>query len=132
VNRSRGSVIYTQFLDRQGGTVGDLVVTRLGQQHFRIVCGSALVDSDLGWIQSHITAEEPSVAIRDVTEAFAVIGLFGPLAGEVLAEVTENDISHDGMGYMTAGAIEINGIDVLAQRISLCRRNGMGVVYTDR
>jgi glycine cleavage system aminomethyltransferase T len=73
-----------------------------------------------------------SVAIRNVTEDFAVIGLYGPLAGEVLAEVTDHDVSHDGMAYMTAGTIGINGIDVLAQRISLCRRNGMGVVYTDR
>ncbi len=118
VNRPQGAVIYTQFLDRQGGVVGDVVITRLADHHFRVVSGSAHVDSDLGWIRSHHDAEGRSVTIRDVTEKYAVIGLYGPLSRKVLAMVSESDVSDCGLAYMTARTVDINGFEVLAQRIS--------------
>jgi 4-methylaminobutanoate oxidase (formaldehyde-forming) len=114
IDRPLGAVIYTQFLDQQGGIVGDVTVTRLAHTHFRVISGSAHVDSDLGWIRSHLKADDPPVAIRDVTDDLAVIGLCGPRSRDVLSAVT----SDDAMAYMTAGTININGIDVLAQRVS--------------
>jgi glycine cleavage system aminomethyltransferase T/glycine/D-amino acid oxidase-like deaminating enzyme len=118
MDRPAGTVIYTQFLDRQGGIVGDVTVTRLADDHFRIISGSAHVDSDLGWIRTHLMPDDPPVAIRDVTEDLAVIGLCGPRSREVLSAVTDSDVSDAALTYMTARAIDINGIDVLAQRIS--------------
>jgi 4-methylaminobutanoate oxidase (formaldehyde-forming) len=118
MDRPAGTVIYTQFLDRQGGIVGDVTVTRLADDHFRIISGSAHVDSDLGWIRTHLRPDDPPVAVRDVTEDWAVIGLCGPRSREVLSAVTDSDVSDAALAYMTARAIDINGIDVLAQRIS--------------
>jgi 4-methylaminobutanoate oxidase (formaldehyde-forming) len=118
MDRPTGTIIYTQFLDRQGGIVGDVTVTRLAGDHFRVISGSAQVDSDLGWMQSHIQAEDPQVTIREVTTDYAVIGLWGPRARDVLAVVTGSDVSDAAQAYMTAQSIDINGIEILAQRIS--------------
>jgi glycine cleavage system T protein len=118
IDRPQGAAIYTQFLDQQGGIVGDVTVTRLAHTHFRVISGSAHVDSDLGWMRSHLKADDPPVAIRDVTDDLAVIGLCGPRSRDVLSAVTDGDVSDDAMAYMTAGTININGIDVLAQRVS--------------
>ncbi len=118
MDRPVGAVIYTQFLDQQGGIVGDVTVARLGDAHFRVISGSAFVDSDLGWIRAHLKDDDPAVDIRNVTEDFAVIGLCGPRARDVLSAVTGSDVSDGAMAYMTARAIDVNGIDVLAQRVS--------------
>ena len=50
IDRPVGRVVYTQFLDGDGGIVADLTVTRLGEERFRVVTGAAAVDSDLGWL----------------------------------------------------------------------------------
>jgi 4-methylaminobutanoate oxidase (formaldehyde-forming) len=90
----------------------------MADNHFRVVSGSAHVDSDLGWIQSHLKADDPPVAIRDVTEALAVIGLCGPRSREVLSAVTDSEVSNAAMPFMTARSININGREALAQRVS--------------
>ena len=45
------AIVYTQFLNRRGGIVADVTVTRLGDDRFRVTTGSATVDADLGWIR---------------------------------------------------------------------------------
>jgi 4-methylaminobutanoate oxidase (formaldehyde-forming) len=118
IDRPAGTIIYTQFLDRQGGIVGDVTVTRLAEEHFRVVSGSSQVDSDLGWIRAHLQIGDPPVTVREVTEEYAVIGLCGPRARDVLSAVTDSDVSDSALPYMTARVITINGTQVLAQRIS--------------
>ena len=118
MDRPVGTIIYTQFLDRQGGIVGDVTVTRLADTHLRVVSGSSHVDSDLGWIRAHLPTDHPPVTIREVTEEYAVISLCGPRAREVLSAVTDSDVSDGTLPYMTARLIDINGTDVLAQRVS--------------
>jgi len=118
MDRPTGTIIYTQFLDQQGGIVGDVTVTRLADNHFRVVSGSAHVDSDLGWIRTHIQTDDPPVTIREVTDEFTVIGLCGPRARDVLSAVTNSDVSDGALPYMTAQTININSIEVLAQRVS--------------
>ena len=118
LDRPTGSVTYTQFLNEQGGIVADVMITRLDSQFFRIITGSALVDSDLGWIRLNQQEDDLSVEINDVTEDYAVIGLWGPNAREVLQKVAITDISHTSFPYMSAKNIEISAIPVFAQRVT--------------
>ena len=118
LDRPTGSVTYTQFLNPQGGIVGDVMITRLGTEHFRIISGSAFLDSDLGWIRMHRRDDDPQVEIVDVADDYAVIGLWGPCARDVLQEITANDVSDEAFPYMTAKAVDVNGIEVLAQRVT--------------
>lgn len=118
LDRPVGGVTYTQFLNEQGGIVGDVMVTRLGASHFRIISGSASVASDLGWIRLHRRDEDPETAIADVTDEYAVIGLWGPSARDILEKATTADVSASGFPYMTARTIEIGGIQVTAQRVT--------------
>ena len=118
LDRPEGSVTYTQFLNDQGGIVADIMITRLDTQYFRIITGSALIDSDLGWIRLHQKDDDLSVEIKDVTEDYAVIGLWGPNARDVLQKITGSDISHKSFSYMTAKNIEAGSIQAFAQRVT--------------
>jgi glycine cleavage system aminomethyltransferase T len=110
-----GRVVYTSWLDENGGFRADLTVMRLAEDRFRVVTGGATGMSDAAWIRRHL----PSGAfLADLTSAWTTIGLWGPRARDVLAAVTADDVSHEGFGFGTCREIEVGGVVVLASRIS--------------
>jgi heterotetrameric sarcosine oxidase gamma subunit len=118
IDRPVGRVVYTQFLNGDGGIVADLTVTRLGKDRFRVVTGAAAVDSDLGWLVLHAREADGHVEIRDVTDECAVIGIWGPRARDVLAAVTGDDVSGKALPFSHARETTIGGATALAQRIT--------------
>ena len=70
--------------ERQGGIECDFTVTRLAEDRFRIVTGTAFGRHDLAWIRQH-APEDGSVRVDDVTSPYACIGIWGPASREILA-----------------------------------------------
>src|SRR5207302_8397246 len=68
IDRPVGSVVYTQLLARRGGIAGDVTVTRLGPQRFRLVTGAGYVNSDLGWLRLEQREEDGPIEMRETTE----------------------------------------------------------------
>jgi len=118
IDRPVGSVVYTQLIDERGGIVGDVTVTRLGGERFRVVTGAGFLAGDLGWLRMHADAAGAAVEYRDETEDLAVIGLWGPHARSTLAALTDDDVSNPGFPFLSAREIAVGGIPVLAQRIT--------------
>jgi glycine cleavage system aminomethyltransferase T/glycine/D-amino acid oxidase-like deaminating enzyme len=118
IDRPVGQVVYSQFLNERGGIVADVTVTRLSEDAFRATTGSATVDADLGWLRMHLRAEDGPVELREASEDLVVIGLWGPLARDVLQAATEDDVSNEAFPYLTAREVRVGPAAVLAQRIS--------------
>jgi len=112
-----GKVVYTPFLDEAGGFKADLTVMRLGPAQFRVVTGAAHGLADRKWIVDHLP-NDGSAVLADLTSAWTTIGLWGPRARTVLERVTEDDVSHAGFPFGTCRTIEVDGLAVLASRIS--------------
>jgi glycine cleavage system aminomethyltransferase T/glycine/D-amino acid oxidase-like deaminating enzyme len=110
-----GRVVYTSWLNEDGGFRADLTVMRLAEDRFRVVTGGATGMSDAKWLGDHLP---PGAFLADLTSAWATIGLWGPRARDVLASVTDDDVSRAGFGFGTCREIEIGGIVALASRIS--------------
>jgi 4-methylaminobutanoate oxidase (formaldehyde-forming) len=130
IDRPVGSVVYTQFLNEGGGIVADLTVTRLGDDRFRVITGAGTVDSDLGWLRLNLRDEDGAVELRDVSDELAVIGLWGPRARDVLADVTHDDVGGEALPFRRARTIRIGGADVLAQRITYVGELGFELYVT--
>ena len=113
-----GSVMYTQFLNSNGGVIADLTITRLAEDRFRVITGSSFVSNDLAWIQMNRRSDDPPIEVRDVTMDWACLALWGPRARQVLEAVTGSDVSNKTIPYLTADWIDISGAEVLAQRVS--------------
>src|SRR5436190_3646635 len=96
-----GTVTYTSMLDERGGIECDFTVTRIGEERFRIVTGTAFGQHDVAWIRSH-APEDGSVTVADVTSAYACLGLWGPSAREILQPVVDADLSNESFRYMRA------------------------------
>jgi 4-methylaminobutanoate oxidase (formaldehyde-forming) len=118
MNKPVGSAIYTQFLNSSGGVQSDLTITRMGKDRFRVVTGSGFIANDLAWLQMNVHADDPEVEIHDITLENACIALWGPQARNTLQKVTRDDVSNQAFPYLTARTIDINGVKVLAQRVS--------------
>jgi 4-methylaminobutanoate oxidase (formaldehyde-forming) len=131
IDRPVGTVTYTQMLNRRGGIECDFTVTRVAEDRFLIVTGTAFGNHDLGWIRKHLPARAASgasespgaddaadVRVRDVTSARACFGIWGPEAREILRPLTKDDLSNAAFPYLTAREITLGDVPVLALRVT--------------
>ena len=116
VARRVGAVTYTQLLNPRGGVECDLTVTRLAEDRFRIVTGTAFGNHDGAWIRQHLV--DDSVVVEDVTSKYACFALWGPRARDILQPLTESDLSHEAFGYMSAKEINVGAVPCLAVRVT--------------
>ncbi|UQA96821.1 GcvT family protein [Streptomyces halobius] len=107
-----GSVTYTLLLDRAGGVRSDLTVARLGTDRFQVGVNSA---ADLEWLADHAPG---GVDVRDITSGTCCVGVWGPLARELVQPLTGTDFSHRGFGYFRAKEAFIGEVPVTAMRLS--------------
>ncbi|MDG4860404.1 FAD-dependent oxidoreductase [Streptomyces sp. T-3] len=107
-----GSVTYTLLLDEHGGIRSDLTVARLGKDRFQVGANSP---TDLDWLLRH--APE-GVRLRDITAGTCCVGVWGPLARELVQPLTRDDFSHEGFGYFRAKETYIGHVPVTAMRLS--------------
>jgi len=116
VTKVPGRLTYTQLLNTRGGIEADLTVARLAEDRFYIVTGTGFRTHDLAWIAEHLPAGD--VAIRDITEDWGTLSLMGPKARDVLARVTDADVSNAAFPFGHVREIAIAGATVRALRIT--------------
>ena len=116
MDKSIGTVTYTQLCNELGGIECDLTMVRTSPDSWYVVTGSAFGAHDMGWIRAN-SPEDGSVIIRDLTSARAVINVCGPLSRTVLQQVCEDDVSNAVFRYGRAREITIGSAPVLALRI---------------
>jgi glycine cleavage system T protein len=117
VAREIERVTYTQMLNEGGGIECDFTVTRLADERFRIVTGTAFGRHDLAWIRSH-APEDGSVTVSDVTSRYACLGLWGPAAREILQPLTGADLGNEAFPYMHARELAVGPAPCLAVRVT--------------
>ncbi|MGW0469449.1 GcvT family protein [Streptomyces sp. NPDC003027] len=107
-----GAVTYTLLLDETGGIRSDLTVARLGPDRFQIGANSP---ADEDWLLRHAPGD---VHIRDITSGTCCIGVWGPLARDLVRPLTRDDFSHQGFGYFRAKETYLGHVPVTAMRLS--------------
>jgi glycine cleavage system aminomethyltransferase T/glycine/D-amino acid oxidase-like deaminating enzyme len=110
-----GKVIYTPVLDDHGGFRSDLTVMRLGDDHFRVVTGGAHGPADRKWFRDHLVGE---ATLTERTDEISTIGLWGPQARDILASLSDADVSNEAFPMLSCREITVAGAPVLASRIS--------------
>ncbi len=106
VARPSGSLTYTQMLNSKGGIECDLTVARLADDEFYLVSGTAFRTHDAAWIRSQFLSTE-NVELQDISEEWAIFSLMGPLAREVLSQVSENDLDNENFPFGTCRTLDI-------------------------
>ncbi len=114
VAREVGQISYTQMLNRHGGIESDITVTRVGEELFQIVTGTAFGQHDAAWIRRQLP-DDGSVALSDVTSRWACFALWGPQAHAVLAPLTPDPLD---FGFMRMCELTVGDVPVRALRVT--------------
>ncbi len=109
-------ITYTQWLGPDGGIEADLTVTKRGENNFLVVASDTAHGRTLAWLRRQIG--EGDVTIDDVTEATGQLNVHGPRSREVLAALTDADLSHEAFPFRTARPITLAGVEVWCVRIT--------------
>ena len=117
IDQPVGTVIYTEALNKRGGIECDFTVSRLAEDRFLIITGTAFGQHDLSWLRLNMP-EDGTVTIDDVSSSYACLGLWGPKARLILEKVTQDDVSNQGFPYMTTRQITVGDVPALAMRVT--------------
>ncbi|HTD13053.1 MAG TPA: FAD-dependent oxidoreductase [Steroidobacteraceae bacterium] len=112
-----GKVVYTQWLNERGGIEADVTVTREAEDAYLIVTSCATQTRDFSWLCRSIPPDARAVAC-DVSSAYAVLGLMGPRSRELLATLTDADLSTAAFPFATSRIIDLGYARVRASRIT--------------
>lgn len=140
VDKHPGGAAYTQLCNERGGIEADVTIIRRSETCFWLITGSGFGVRDKHWMDSvlqkflaqngnswrandeqWVRASGPDsteVVIRDITSAYGVINVAGPLARKVLQKTTDTDLGHEAFAFMTAQDIRIGYAPALAYRIT--------------
>jgi glycine cleavage system aminomethyltransferase T len=129
-NTPEGRIIYTNFLDGNGGVHADLTISRLGENLYRVITGGA--DGNRDWVTLRNYRDDNGLQadINIRTHDIATLGLWGPEAGNALGNfVDPNEISIENFPFATAKYLTLDlssgkTIDVWAARISYVGESG--------
>ena len=129
-NTPVGKVIYTNFLDEDGGVHADLTISRLGTDSYRIVTGGADGNRDWVLLRNYRDDKGLNADINIRTHDIATLGLWGPEAQRALGNfIDPNEIDIENFPFVSAKNLTLNlsggkKIDVWAARISYVGESG--------
>ncbi|MDC1242103.1 FAD-dependent oxidoreductase [Gammaproteobacteria bacterium] len=129
-NTAIGKVIYTNFLDEDGGVHADLTISRLAENKYRIVTGGA--DGNRDWVVLRNYRDDMGLDadINIRTHDIATLGLWGPDAEAALGNfIDPEEINLVNFPFVTAKNLTLNlsggkKVDVWAARISYVGESG--------
>lgn len=115
--RRAGGIALVHTLSRGGRIQGEMTVTRLANDHFYCLSAAAaeLRDADL---MNHALLPGEEVTITNVTDRRGVLVVSGPRARDVLATLTDADLSNDAFRWLTGKDITVADMPVRALRVS--------------
>jgi 4-methylaminobutanoate oxidase (formaldehyde-forming) len=109
-------VLYTLMLNVRGGIVVDATVTRLADDRFLVVAPTAAHTKTLALLRRAVIGH--AAAVFDASAALATIAVMGPNSRDLLARVTDADLSTAALPWGRACEVEIGGGHALCLRVS--------------
>jgi dimethylglycine dehydrogenase len=113
-----GKISLGYVLTRSGGVLCEFTVTRLGEDRFYLI--GPTVAERLGFdVLSKALPKDTSVSLRNVTSDRGAIAVVGPKARDLLASLSDADLSNAAFPWWSARGITVGiASDVLALRVN--------------
>ena len=119
-----GGAQYTAMCYENCGTVDDLLVYKLEDNHYLLVVNASNIEKDFDWLHDHL---EGDVQIENLSEGMAQLALQGPAAEEVLQKlVKEHELSTIGF-FKFSEEVDLNGKKALVSRTGYTGEDGFEI-----
>ena len=114
--KGRGRIKLAHALTVTGGVRSEFTVLREGPEQFYLVSSGAAERYDHDFLLRHVAGE--GVSIENITTAHGVLVLAGPRSRDILAAVTDADLSNQAFPWLTAQPISIGLAPATAMRVN--------------
>ena len=84
-----GRCLYSFLLDDSGHIIDDLIVTRISDRGFLVICNAAKRDAVHNWL----SANGGGASATDLTSEYACLAIQGPSSRSIMSEITDLDLS---------------------------------------
>ncbi|MCM3122377.1 glycine cleavage system aminomethyltransferase GcvT [Mesobacillus sp. AQ2] len=122
-----GGAQYTAMCYENGGTVDDLLVYKIEDDHYLLVVNASNIEKDYDWMQKHL---EGNVKIENLSEGMAQIAIQGPKAEGILQKLSaEHDLGTIGF-FKFSEEVDLNGKKALVSRTGYTGEDGFEI-YCD-
>ena len=111
-----GRSCLTPLIGARGGVAGDFTVTRLGEDEFWVIGGGAAERFHQRFFRQVPLPE--GTTVESLTERVCGFNVAGPRARDLLACLTEADLSNDAFPFFRSRRIRVAGVDCVALRVS--------------
>ena len=122
-----GGAQYTAMCYENGGTVDDLLVYKIEDNHYLLVVNASNIEKDYKWLEEHL---EGDVSIENLSEKTAQLAIQGPLAEKVLQKLAADTNLSDIGFFKFQQEVNINGKKALVSRTGYTGEDGFEV-YCD-
>ena len=112
-----GRVSLAYALTPTGKLLSEFTITRLGPDHFYIISAAIAATHDMDLLTSGLPPGGP-LTLRDLSAELGSLIIAGPCAREVLAQVTDADLSNAGFPWLSAREITAVTGPMLAIRVN--------------
>ena len=112
-----GRIRYGVLESDAGRIMDDGTIGRLSEQQFYVTTTSTGADTVIEWFEWWNAVWGMDVEIVNLTGALAAVNIAGPRARELLARVTDIDVSNESIAYLDAREALVAGVPSLLLRI---------------
>ena len=110
-----GRIVYTLLCNERGGIEMDPTMTRLREDRFLVLAPTLSQRRTEALLRSRLPS---SAIVTDVTSGWATLHLAGPSSRELLARLTDADLSNDAWPFLEACEIDVARARAWAFRLS--------------
>jgi len=104
-----GGLTLTHLLNVNGFIESEMTITRLADDRFYVLSAATAQLHDMDQLRWRLRSTE-NVTITDVTDTYGTLVLAGPKARDVLAGLTDTDLSNASFRWLTAKETMVAGI----------------------
>ncbi len=109
---------YSAMCNEDGCVIDDGVVIQQGENDYYITTSTGRAGITAEWFRYHTRYENWDYHIVNLTDAYGVINIAGPNARQVLAGVTDDDVSNEAFPFSCCRDLTLHGdIAVKAMRL---------------
>lgn len=112
-----GGIALCHALNTKGGVHSEFTIRRDADDSFYLVSAGALQRLDHDYLKKHMPSDD-SVHFENLTDEIGVLVLAGPKARQLLARVTDADLSNAAFRWLTAQDIAVGGAPCNAMRVN--------------
>jgi aminomethyltransferase len=122
---AHGQIQYSALTTPEGTFVDDILVYRMGEQHFMLVVNAGNIMKDHQWIVARVAERGGDVSVVNASSRYALIAIQGPQAERVLQSITAIDLPAIKYYWFAHG--EVAGVRVTVSRTGYTGEDGFEV-----